>query len=295
MGQNGKLLITGCSGFIGNNLTRYAMECGYQVVGLDRRECQIKDIEMFKGDITDVDLVQEATKGVQNIIHLAAITSNIEFEKDPASCYKINVGGFINVLNAAKSNGVNKVLYASSAAVYTESGGFSENTMIDVKKQRNHYAKSKLINEMIADSYIDIYDMNIIGMRFFNVFGEGENDKGDYASIISRFIKENKNGMPLVIYGDGKQSRDFIYISDLSKIIIMLLKSGQEQLYNIGTGVATSYEEIANIINSGGKKYVDNPLSSYQYLTKADTTRLLATIGKFQFMGVPVAIRKLLE
>jgi UDP-glucose 4-epimerase len=292
--RKGKLLVTGCSGFIGGNIARHAVNEGYEVVGLDRKECHIEGVKTFVGDIRNPELVNEATKGVQKIIHLAAITSNVEFEKDPNKCYAINVDGFINILDAARLNGVKKVIYASSAAVYTGDTGFSEGSYIDIKKQRNHYAKSKLINEMVADSYSDIYKMDIIGMRFFNVFGLGENEKGDYASIMSIFIRENANGRPLVIYGDGSQARDFIYVEDVAEIALLLLERGKEPIYNVGTGTAIQYEEIANIINKSNKIYIKNPLSSYQYLTKADTKRLLDTIGKFKFTSVKNGISKIL-
>jgi UDP-glucose 4-epimerase len=292
--QKRRLLITGCSGFIGANLARHALDEGYEVIGLDHRDCKIKGLKMIKGDILDSTLVKEAIEGVQKVIHLAAITSNVEFEKNLAKCYSVNVSGFLNVLDAAVSSGCEKVLYASSAAVYTSDSGFSETSIIDIKKQRNHYAKSKLINEMIADSYRDIYKMDIVGMRFVNVFGPGENDKGNYASIMTNFIRENKAGRPLVIYGDGSQARDHIFVDDASKIILLLLEKGKDAVYNVGTGNATAFNEIANLINKDNKKYVKNPLSSYQYLTKADTRKLLSTIGPFKFTSVKEGVSKIM-
>ena len=290
--QKGRLLITGCSGFIGSNLSQSALDSGYEVSGLDIKDCRIKGVEFVKGDIRDPTAVKRAMRDVDSVIHLAAITSNLEFEKNLMGCYSINVGGFMNVIDAAKTNDCKKFLYASSAAVYTADSGLSEDSVIDIKKQMNHYAKSKLMNEMVADSYrdVDVYGMDIVGMRFFNVFGNGENDKGDYASIISIFLRENKAGRPLVIYGDGKQARDFIYVDDLSRLVLKLLEVGSEPLYNVGTGTATTYEEIANVINKGNKKYIKNPLSSYQYLTKADTERLAGAVGKFKFTSVEEGI-----
>ncbi len=288
-----KILITGISGFIGRHVAEHAITQGYEVSGIDVKECPIKGVNFTNASILDMDAVSKVMKGMDYVIHLAAITSNVEFEKEPAKCYAINVNGFMNVLEAAASNGCKRFLYASSAAVYTNESGFSESAVIDIKKQRNHYAKSKLMNEMLADSYRDIKNMNTIGMRFFNVFGQGENDKGDYASIMSLFIRENKAGRPLVIYGDGTQARDFIFADDVSQIILSLLENGRESLYNVGTGKATKYEDIANIINKGNKKYVSNPLSSYQYLTQANTKRLLEAIHEFKFTSVDQGIKKI--
>lgn len=290
-----RLLITGCSGFIGSNLARHALNVGYEVVGFDKKACKIDGIKMIIGSITDLEAVKGAMEGVDMVVHLAAVTSNVEFEKNPAKCYNINVNGFINTLDAAVLNSCKKFIYASSAAVYTAESGFSESSLIDIKKQRNHYAKSKLMNEMIADSYADIYKMNIVGMRLFNVFGPGENDKGDYASIMSIFIRENEQGKPLAVYGDGNQARDFIFVDDVSKVILSLLEKSIAPIYNVGTGKTTTYNEIADIINKDKKVYVKNPLSSYQRFTKADTTRLSGIIGTMEFTSVKNGIQKLLK
>ncbi len=279
-----KILITGCSGFIGRNVAQKALEEGYRVRGMDISDCPIKEVEFIKGDIRDQSRVKSAVGGVDAVIHLAALTSNLEFEKDPKGSYDVNVGGFLNVIDSAAKEGCERFLYASSAAVYTES--FSEEDLIDVKRQRNHYAKTKLINEMIADSYSDLYGMKITGLRYFNVYGDGENDKGNYASIITLFIKMKNEGMPLVVYGDGKQSRDLINVSDAAEITLRLMKDGGGEVYNVGTGNTTSYNEIADIIKKDGKEYVKNPLSSYQRLTRADTKRLRSVIKDYKFVSV---------
>ncbi|WP_075057489.1 NAD-dependent epimerase/dehydratase family protein [Thermogymnomonas acidicola] len=144
-------------------------------------------------DITDFRALEERVRGCEYVINLAAVTSNVEFERDPPyRCYSVNVNGFLNVLEASRRNSVRKVVYASSAAVYLDS--FSENVVIDHNRQRNHYAKSKLMNEMHAASYSDIYGLRCVGLRLFNVFGPDENQKGDYASIISRFLRDHEEG-----------------------------------------------------------------------------------------------------
>ena len=288
-----KLFITGCSGFIGNAIAREALSSGYAVTGLDIKECHINGIKFIKGDINDYNTVKNAIKGAKYVVHLAAITSNLEFEKDMYNSYKTNVLGFHNVIDAAISERCSAFIYASSAAVYTGDTGFSEKSLIDIKRQTNHYAKTKLINEAIADSYRMLSKMQIKGLRYFNVFGPGENQKGNYASIVTLFLKASKQGNPLIVYGDGHQSRDLIYVADVAKISLLLLKKGNEYIYNIGTGKSTSYDFIANIINSKNKKYIKNPLSSYQYLTRADTKRLIATIGQFRFTSIEEGINQI--
>ena len=279
------LLVTGSSGFIGSHVTEEALKNGYYVKGLDLKENENAAIEFVKGDIRDKTAVSKAMKGVDFVIHLAAVTSVVEFEKDPVECFDINVSGFLNVLNAAHKNGAKKVLYASSAAVYTGEH-FSESLPVDPSKQHNPYSKSKLMNEMHADYFHHSKGFHTIGMRFFNVFGEGENEKGQYASIATQFLKNKEKGEPLMVYGDGSQARDFIHVRDVAKITLMLLDKGKPGVYNVGTGNAFSYGHIAEIIDKEHMVHVENPFKAYQYLTKADTSKLMQEIGDYKFLDL---------
>ncbi len=291
--MQGRLLITGSSGFIGRHMVRKAIESGYNVVGLDLEDPVVEGAKHIEGDIRDPETVKNAMTGVDYVMHLAAITSPVAFIEDPARCYSTNVNGFINVIDAAQKHGVKRFFYASSASMYLDD--FSENAIIDIKKQRNHYAKSKMINEMIAHSYLDIYKMDIVGVRYFNVFGLGDDEKGPHASVVGQFLRQREEGKPLLVYGDGKQSRDYIYIDDAVNISLMLLEKGTYPVYNIGTGKAISFNEIADLIQKDGKKFVPNPLSTYQYHTQADTRRLFETIGEYKFTDTTAAIKYLSE
>ena len=277
------VLVTGCSGFIGSHVSERALSEGYRVIGMDVKDCKNPEVEFIKGSITDRLSVEKAVSEADYIIHLAAITSNIEFEKDYERAHEVNVNGFLNVINAAAKSKCKKFLYASSSAVYPEESQFSEDFIINIKRQRNHYAKSKLINEMYAESYRDIYKLPTVGMRFFNVYGPGENEKGDYASIITIFKSYKEMGKKLVIYGDGSQARDFIYVKDVAEIVLKLLKKAESGVYNVGTGTATSYLKIAELIDPLNKEHIPNPLSSYQRLTRADTGKLEEAIGEYKF------------
>ncbi|MEM3245913.1 MAG: NAD-dependent epimerase/dehydratase family protein [Candidatus Micrarchaeaceae archaeon] len=280
----GTVLITGSSGFIGSHVVAEAIKNGYKVKGLDIADPkQNGGFEFVRADIRDKKAVSDAMEGVDYVVHLAAITSVVEFEKDPVTCFDININGFLNVLSAALKNNVKKVVYASSSAVYTGKH-FSEELPIDYMKQNNPYSQSKLINEMHAQYFMHSKGLKCIGLRFFNVFGEGENEKGQYASIVTQFMKNKANGEPLIVYGDGLQARDFIYVDDVAKITLLLLKKADSGVYNVGTGQAISYKRIAEIIDKDHIKYVENPLKSYQYLTKADTSKLLMVIGRYEFV-----------
>ncbi len=284
-----RLFITGICGFIGRHIATEAMRQGFEVSGCDRRPIKIDGASIHKADVRDKKAMLKLTKKADSIIHLAAVTSNLEFEKKMPYCYEVNVNGTNNIFEAAFENGCEKLLYASSSAVYADK--FSEDAAIDIGGMKNHYAKTKLMNEAVGKSYRSQGLLDAVGMRFFNVYGAWENDKGNYASIVSLFMKQKKAGM-ISIYGDGKQARDLIHADDVAKIALLLLRKGRKEVYNVGTGKATSYNEIADLVG-GNRTYVKNPLSTYQLLTKADTKRLLDDIGNFTFVDVKEGIARL--
>ncbi len=288
-----KLFITGICGFIGRNVAKRALELGYVVSGADIKLIKIPGVKVTKADIRNKKAMLKLTKNVDYVIHLAAVTSNLEFEKNMPYAYDVNVNGFNNVIEAAYRNRCKKFIYASSSAVY--SNEFSEDTVIDIGRMRNHYAKTKLMNEAVGKSYRLNNILDAIGLRFFNVYGNGENEKGNYASIINIFRKYKKAGKRIVIYGNGKQARDFVYVRDVAEIVLLILNKGKKDLYNIGTGKTVSYNEIAEMIDTKKKKHVKNPLSTYQHLTKADTKRLLYAIGYYKFVDVRDGILKFAE
>ena len=200
-------------------------------------------------------------------------------------CFDINVNGFLNVLSSACDKGVKKIVYASSAAVYTGEH-FSDSLPIDYSRQHNPYSQSKIMNEMHADYFYHSKGLNSVGLRFFNVFGEGENEKGQYASIATQFLKNKEKGEPLIVYGDGTQARDFIHVSDVAKITLMILEKGNQNIYNVGTGKAVSYRRIGELIDKDKIRYVENPLKVYQHLTRAETSKLLGVIGDYGFLDL---------
>ncbi len=287
------VFITGVCGFIGSRLAEEAVRQGYGVAGLAHCARSVPGAAVTVGDIRDRELVRKASEGADYFIHLAAVTSNVEFESKTDYSFDVNVGGFFSAVEAAKSNGCRKFLYASSAAIYLDS--FSESGVIPFNAQNNHYAKTKMMNEMIAASCSAVSGMPVLGLRFFNVYGPGENRKGNYASIISQFVSALKSGRELVVYGDGSQARDLIHVNDVAAITLKLMKSDATGVLNVGTGEATSYEEIADSINSAKKVHERNPLSSYQHLTRADTAELFRHIGPHKFISVSEGIRMLLS
>ncbi len=288
-----KIFITGIGGFVGRAIGRRAVEMGYEVTRGDRNGSQLEGAQVAKGDIRDRAAMLAMTKDVDYVIHVAAITSNLEFEKRLDLCYDVNVNGFNSMISAARENGCRRFVYASSSAMYKDR--FSEDTVLDMHGQKNHYAKTKMINEMIAQSYNDLGLLEAVGTRYFNVYGPGEKQKGDYASIITIFIEQILAGKPITIYGSGEQSRDLIHVDDVANITLELLKKGEPGIYNVGTGKSTTYNEIADLVSSAEKIHEKNPLTSYQLLTKADTRKLLSAIGGYKFKDIKEGVRELVK
>ncbi|MDE1767803.1 MAG: NAD-dependent epimerase/dehydratase family protein [Candidatus Micrarchaeota archaeon] len=288
-----KVFITGISGFVGKRIAEMAIKQGYEVSGIDRQGAEIPGVKIDKADVRDKEAMIKLTKGIDYVVHVAAVTSNLEFQKHLDFCYDINVSGFNSIIEAAYKNGCKRFVYASSSAVYKDK--FSEDAILNIHGQKNHYAKTKMINEMIAASYNDLGVLETVGTRYFNIYGPGENRKGLYASIVSIYINQMLEDGKVTIYGDGKQSRDLIYIDDVAQISLKLLKKGKPGVYNVGTGKSTSYNEIADMISRGRKDYVENPLNTYQLLTKADTKRLLDAIGEYKFKDVKEGVKEMMK
>ncbi len=287
-----KVFITGMSGFVGRTIANCAVKLGYEVSGTDRTGGTVDGIKIEKADIRDKEAMLKLTKDADYVIHVAAVTSNLEFEKRLGFCYDVNVNGFNSVLEAAYTNGCKRFAYASSSAVYLDR--FSEDTPLDIHGQKNHYAKTKMINEMVGQSYNDLGLIETVGMRYFNIYGPGESEKGNYSSIVTLFLRDKLAGKPLTIYGDGKQSRDLVYVGDVAQVSLKLLKNGKPGIYNVGTGRSTSFNDIADMI-SEQKIYKNNPLLTYQLLTKADTKKLLAAIGDYKFKDLKIGVREMAE
>jgi nucleoside-diphosphate-sugar epimerase len=289
--MNRRLLITGVAGFIGRHVAAEALQRGYHVTGIDRQRLQDRRFEFVEADIRDQARMMQVLKGQDCVLHLAAITSNVEFWKNPLDCYEVNVQGFLNIVEAAVRGRCQRFVYASSAAVYLD--GFSEEMVIDFRRQGNHYAKTKLMNEMVAKSYEHVHGLRATGLRFFNVYGKGENAKGDYASIVTIFLNALKKREPLVVYGDGTQSRDLIYVEDAARVTLDLLERGSDDIYNVGTGNSTTYTAIARMLDPNRINYIPNPLRDYQHYTRAETTRLRRVLRDYEFVDLKDGVRML--
>jgi UDP-N-acetylglucosamine 4-epimerase len=251
------VLITGGAGFIGSHLSRYLVDNGAKKVlvlddlstGFEKNiaPCVSKsNFQFIKGSITDYATCLEACKGVDVVLHHAALGSVPRSVENPVKTNEVNVSGFVNMLFAAKESGVKKFVFASSSSVY----GDDETTPKKENKTGNllsPYAVSKKTNEEYAKVFSALYKMQITGLRYFNVFGERQNPDGPYAAVIPRFIDSLLNNKQAGIYGTGNNTRDFTYVANVVKANLLCIEKEQMPLsavMNIAFGGTISVSEI---------------------------------------------------
>jgi UDP-N-acetylglucosamine 4-epimerase len=263
-------LVTGAAGFIGSNLVERLIKLEQKVIGIDNfstgfssnidsalencPEGLRKNFSFIEGDIRDLSLCLEASKKANIILHQAALGSVVRSIDTPLITHDNNVNGTLNIFEAARINNIKSVVYASSSSVYGDSEILPKKES-HTGKFLSPYALTKHINEKYAEIYAKCYKLNFIGLRYFNVFGPRQNEKGPYAAVIPIWINNILNNNPIQINGDGTTSRDFTYIDNVLDINIkaalkMLEQEGMSRVYNCGAKGNTTLQELAKIIQS---------------------------------------------
>lgn len=256
-------LVTGGAGFIGSHIARKLLERGDRVRILDnfstgKRENLAgmeADIELVQGDIRDLAAVEQATRGVRYIFHHAAMVSVPLSVEKPQECFDANVQGTVNLLECARHAGVSRLVLASSAAVYGESQAYPLNESGETMSY-SPYAASKRINEIYADLYTRTTDMGVTALRYFNVYGPRQSPDSHYAAAIPIFMRLMLDGRPPVIYGDGLQSRDFVFVGDVvrANLRAVATPAAAGKVMNICTGDEISILDLV----AGLRKLIDN-------------------------------------
>ncbi|HMS63861.1 MAG TPA: SDR family oxidoreductase [Ignavibacteria bacterium] len=217
-----KFLVTGGAGFIGSNIVGELLKRGHDVRVIDnfssgKRENLKdfkKDFELVEGDIRSYHILQQAVKGIEVVLHQAALPSVPRSIKDPITSNDVNVNGTLNILEASVYNGVRRVIYASSSSVYGDNPELPKNESM-LPNPLSPYAVSKLAGEKYCSVFSRIYGLETIALRYFNVFGPNQDPSSQYSAVIPKFIKSIVNNEQPVIYGDGEQSRDFTFVSNV--------------------------------------------------------------------------------
>jgi len=250
----GIALVTGGAGFIGSHLVNHLLDSGYAVKILDNLSTGHKEnlddiigrVEFIEGDIRDQKIVKKAVQGVDFVFHLAAQISVVASMSDPAGCFDVNVMGTNNLLQHSAAAGVKKVVLSSSAAVYGE----QEKLPIQENSEMHPlspYATSKLMDEALADLYSRSFQLQTVCLRYFNVFGPRQDPYSPYAAAIPIFIQALMNEKTPVIYGDGRQTRDFIYVSDVARANLMAAEKGAGgSVMNICSGKQISILDLVS-------------------------------------------------
>lgn len=296
--DNLSVLVTGGAGFIGSHIVEYLLKNGVKFVRiLDNLSTgskdnilhllhQYKNIEFMWGDIRNLEKCRKACKNITVICHQAALGSVSRSIDDPWDSHDVNVNGFINILLAAKENNIKRIVYASSSSVYG-SNNSAVKTENEIGDALSPYAVTKKVNELYANIFTQIYNIECIGLRYFNVFGPRQNPHGIYAAVIPKFIKMLIKDEQPIINGDGSFSRDFTYIDNVVYANILAMTTNNNkcfgQVFNVGTNNSISINELFySIVKILGKKCDPN----YGPIRIGDTPYSNASIDKIsEYLG----------
>jgi nucleoside-diphosphate-sugar epimerase len=250
-----KYLITGGAGFIGSHIARALLQQGANVRILDnfssgkRENLSGLDVEIIEGDLRDVSCVADAVRGMNIIFHEAAFVSVPESMEKPQECFDVNVTGTSMLFEAARKAGVNRVVIASSAAVYGDSTAMPlvEDTPL---KQLSPYATSKRIDEMYAELFTNQFGLEVAALRYFNVYGPRQRPDSMYAAAVPIFIRCMLDNKPITIFGDGGQSRDLINVRDVVQANLLASRhpAAPGQIFNVCTGIETRLLDLLDIL-----------------------------------------------
>lgn len=301
-------VITGGAGFIGSHLVRELLRRGNAVKIFDNfstgkeenlTECQ-RDIEIIRGDIRDLPALEKAMEGARIVFHLAAISSVPLSVDQPIPTFDVNLGGTCNVLDAARRNGVKRVVFISSASVYGASARipFRESMKLEGSSP---YATSKLVGEQLANLYLRLYGLEVVSLRLFSVYGARQNPQSQYSNVIPAFATRVLRGETPVVYGDGKQTRDFVYVKDIARGLAEASKRKGVvgEVINIGTGRQTSVIELLAHIQKSLKTSVPHIFQPRKPgddpRTCADPTKAMTLLGFRRFTTLEQGLKETLS
>jgi len=283
-----KILVTGGAGFIGSNLTEALLKQGHQVRVLDNFSTGKREnlafngaypsFEIIEGDIRDLNFCQKTIKGTEFVFHQAALPSVQRSMEDPLTSNSVNVEGTLNVLLAARDAGVRRLIYASSSSVYGDTPTLPKREVMPANPL-SPYALQKYIGEQYCRLFFQLYGLETVSLRYFNIFGPKQDPTSIYSAVIPKFIDALLEGRPPVIFGDGEQSRDFTYIDNVlqANLLAMTREHLNGETINIACGRRTSVNQLLNILkNIMGSKV----LPIYQERRKGDVRDSLADIQK---------------
>jgi len=291
MKQRKKVVVTGGAGFIGSHLAEELVRRGCNVTIVDDLSTgkmenlasllETESVDFVQGSITDLPLLQELFQGVDYIFHQAAIASVFQSIEAPLVSHDVNLSGTLKVLLAAKDNDVRKVIFASSSSVYGDDTALPQKEDNSPNPQ-SPYAVSKLAGECYCRVFQDVYGLPTVCLRYFNVYGPRCEPDSQYAAVIPRFISRVSRGEPPIIYGDGEQTRDFVFVNDVVEANILAAHADVNGIFNIGSGESITINQLAKLIISSTGNGL-KPIHSES--NPGDVRQSLADIFKAKALG----------
>jgi nucleoside-diphosphate-sugar epimerase len=286
-----RVLVTGGAGFIGSHIVEELLRGGASVRVLDNFSSGKRenlgtfrgDLEILQGDLRDAQAIKSAMRDVELVFHLAAFVSVPQSMADPETCFAVNVAGTVTLLEEARKAGVCKVVLSSSSAVYGDTDKFPTDEETPLKPL-SPYALSKQVNELYTHLYTRTFDLPVVALRYFNVYGPRQRPDSDYAAAIPIFVRHLLAGEPISIYGDGKQSRDFIFVKDVVHANLLAAKSDAAgEAFNICTGCETTLldllEELSELSPRQPEVRFEAPRPGDVYCSVGNPKKAAAALG----------------
>ncbi|TFG64164.1 MAG: NAD-dependent epimerase/dehydratase family protein [Nitrospirales bacterium] len=249
------VLVTGGAGFIGSHSVEALLEANFPVRVLDNFSTGSRQnlpthslLEIQVGNIHDGMAVHKAMQGITHVLHLAAQVSVQASVEDPFGSCSTNIGGFVNVLQTARSCGVERMVYASSAAVYGRPTRLPLRET-DMAQPCSPYGLEKYVNDQYAALFAKEFGQSLLGLRYFNVYGPRQDPSSPYAGVISKFISMIEQQRPLSVFGDGTQTRDFIFVRDIAKANVQALQSEMAGVCNVATGRSVTLLDLIEVLS----------------------------------------------
>lgn len=290
-----KILVTGGAGFIGSNICESLIANGNKVVCLDNFATGKKEniqhllkeenFTFIEGDIRNLEDCKEACLNMDYILHQAALGSVPRSINDPITSNDVNVSGFLNILEAARTNKMKRVIYAASSSTYGDSKSLPKVEEI-IGKPLSPYAITKYVNELYANVFQNTYGLETIGLRYFNVFGRKQDPNGAYAAVIPKFVIQLMKHQSPTINGDGSYSRDFTYVDNVIEMnvrSILAPEAATNTIYNVAYGERTTLNELVNLLKEQLSNYdpeIANIKVIYGPERQGDVPHSLASIEK---------------
>jgi len=301
------VLVTGGAGFIGSHSVEHLIEANIPVRILDNFSSGTRQnlpshalLEIQEGDIRDIHTVHKAMEKITHVLHLAAQVSVQASVDDPSMSCSTNIGGFVNVLQVARSFRVQRIVYASSAAAYGRPKRLPLSET-DTAQPCSPYGLEKNVNDQYATLFANEFALSLLGLRYFNVYGPRQDPQSPYAGVISKFVSMIEQQQPLSVFGDGTQTRDFIFVKDVAKTNVQALQSTMTGVCNVATGKSHSLLELIEILSRCVNRSVEIVHHAARAgdipFSEADITRLETLISTHRLIdlneGLPAFLQSL--